>query len=144
MATSQWLEEIGLLVRARRQAEGYESQKALAAEVGVHADTIGRLERGESVSLDILESVARAIRTDPRKIAGCGIEPDAARLEVDERRLVEAYRRSSKKDRSIVEAALGLSVMKPESEVSVESTDFQQGTWDGVERRRSGGNDPHL
>ena len=62
------LDRIGPLVRERRGDRGI---REIAAEVGVSAATLSRIENGKLPDLDTFGKLCRWLDVDPRTILGC-------------------------------------------------------------------------
>jgi len=63
---SDWMREVGLLVRRQRKVLGISTQSALAKIAKVGVESISRIERGQNTTTDTLEAVARALKVDVR------------------------------------------------------------------------------
>lgn len=70
MAVHDLSVRVGRRIRALRRAQGL-SQAELAAMAGCHTAYVGQLERGEkNATLDSLDRIARALRTDLADLIG--------------------------------------------------------------------------
>ncbi len=80
------------------------SQAALAREVGVSQQSIGRLVTGEAIGSRHLHKIAIALRTTPAYLTGETDDPNSDlpddRLNADEREILEHFRKLTDKDRA--------------------------------------------
>lgn len=80
------------------------SQAALAREVGVSQQSIGRLVTGEAIDSRHLHKIAIALRTTPAYLTGETDDPNSDlpddRLNADEREILEHFRKLTAKDRA--------------------------------------------
>lgn len=97
----------GVLIADRLKArmEACElSQAALAREVGVSQQSIGRLVSGEALGSRYLHKIATALHTTPAYLTGETDDPDSElpdeSLTADEREILEAFRRLTSKDQA--------------------------------------------
>ncbi|WP_439569078.1 helix-turn-helix domain-containing protein [Sphingopyxis sp.] len=80
------------------------SQAALAREVGVSQQSIGRLVSGEAIGSRYLHKIAAALRTTPSYLTGETDDPESdtpdEALTADEREVLEYFRRLTSKDQA--------------------------------------------
>lgn len=117
--TADWGETLSLAIGQRmKEARGVRSQESLAEAVGVHANTIGKLERGKtSVDATLLVAIARATSASPawlllgepypKSSSGMKIAPPAL-AGMGDFAMIDAYD---------IEASAGSGVMAREEEV---------------------------
>lgn len=80
------------------------SQAALAREVGVSQQSIGRLVSGKAVGSRHLHKIAKALKTTPAYLTGETDDPESdlpdETLTADEREILEDFRQLTGKDRA--------------------------------------------